>query len=119
MKQYRCERVADVIVREVANILKTRISDPRLQYVTITACRVTKDIRIAYIYYSVMGINPDPDPIRKGLDSACGFIRRELGAKLELRYIPELRFEFDQSLEDGNRIWETLESIGGSEGNAE
>lgn len=115
MKQYRCERVADAITREIARLLQTKIADPRLKEVTITACRVTKDIRIAQVFYSVIGENKDLDAIRKALDSARGFLRRELGNVLDLRYTPELRFQYDQSLENGNRIWETLESIGGTE----
>ncbi len=111
MKQYRVERVADAITREIADILKKKVADPRLQGVTITACRVSKDIRSAHVFYSIMGTNPDLDAIQRGLESARGFLRRELGNVLDLRYTPELRFEYDQSLEKGNRIWETLETI--------
>ncbi|MGB3974977.1 MAG: 30S ribosome-binding factor RbfA [bacterium] len=109
MKSYRCERVADLITREVANILKTKTHDPRLQNITITATRITRDLRIADVYYILGTQIDDIQDVKKAIESAKGFIRRELGAVLKLRYIPELRFRYDQSLEDGNRIWDQLE----------
>ena len=112
MKSYRCERVADLITREVAIILKTKTHDPRLLDVTITATRVTRDLRIADVYYILSHQVDDIQEVKKVIESAKGFIRRELGAVLKLRYIPELRFRYDRSLEDGNRIWEQLETIG-------
>ncbi|MCD4652991.1 30S ribosome-binding factor RbfA [bacterium] len=111
MKHYRCERVADLITREVAKILRLKIADPRLQFVTITDCKVTKDIRVAYVYYSVLGDSVDENVVSEGLEKAKGFIRRELGNSLDMRYIPEVRFQFDHSLAQGNRIWDQLESI--------
>ncbi len=111
MKSYRCERVADLITREVANILKTKIHDPRLQDLTITSTRMTRDLRIADVYYILSHQVEDFQEIKKVIESAKGFIRRELGAVLKLRYIPELRFRYDQSLEDGNRIWGQLEAF--------
>jgi ribosome-binding factor A len=112
MKNYRCERVADLITREVAYIMRIKMNDPRLQYVTITATRVTRDIRIADIYYTLSRPETDQSEVQNVFEKAKGFIRKELGAVLKLRYVPELRFRFDQSLEDGNRIWDHLESIG-------
>lgn len=112
MKNFRCERVADLITREVARIVRIKMNDPRLQYVTITATRVTRDIRIAEIYYTLTRRETDIGEIQGVFENAKGFIRRELGTVLELRHVPELRFRFDQSLEDGNRIWDHLESFG-------
>jgi ribosome-binding factor A len=111
MKKYRSERVADLVTREIAQILEAKIADPRLQLVTITASRVTRDIRIARVYYTVRGADTDPAQIQQALKNAAGYIRKELGKVLELRYIPEIRFEFDKSLEYGNRIWEQLEAF--------
>ncbi len=111
MKNYRCERVADLITREIAQIIEKKISDPRLHLITITATRVTRDIRIAYVYYTVRPVDVELAEIQAALKNATGYIRREMGQVLELRYIPELRFEFDKSLDYGNRIWDQLEAL--------
>ncbi|HPQ40139.1 MAG TPA: 30S ribosome-binding factor RbfA [bacterium] len=111
MKNFRCQRVADLITREVSRIIQTKISDPRLQAVTITGTRVTRDIRIAHVFYTVMNRESEDEAVTQSLAKASGFIRHELGLVLSLRHVPELRFEYDVSLEHGNRIWEQLEQL--------
>lgn len=115
MKNFRCQRVADLITREVSRIIQTKVSDPRLQGVTITGTRVTRDIRIAHVFYTVLNKDAEDAEVTTGLTRAAGYIRRELGMVLSLRHVPELRFEYDRSLEHGNRIWSQLESLHGDE----
>ncbi|MBN1295581.1 30S ribosome-binding factor RbfA, partial [bacterium] len=112
MKNFRCERVADLITREISRILTQRISDPRLQQITITGTRVSRDIRMATVFYTVFTGEGNDPAVAISLDKAAGFIRRELGRTLELRYVPDLRFEYDVSLEHGNRIWSRLDALG-------
>jgi len=111
MKNFRCERVADLVIREVSRILQHKISDPRLKFVTLTGCKVTKDIRVAFVYFSIIGDSVDEKTVSEGLEKAKGFIKRELGQSLDMRYIPELRFQYDTSLEHGNRIWSQLAAL--------
>ena len=111
MKNYRCQRVADQITRAISNILMMKVADPRLKSITITGTRVTRDIRTAHVYYSALDINVDVDEVGESLQKAAGFIKRELGIALDMKYVPDVRFHYDESLEHGNRIWDKLQEI--------
>lgn len=80
------------------------LKDPRVGFVTITAVEVTPDMHLARVYYTVYGDDKQRAETGKGLKSAVPFLRRELGKRLRMRYVPDLIFEFDKSLEYGNRI---------------
>lgn len=108
---YRVERVEKIIEREIGNILLTEVKDQRLRYVTITNVRLTGDLSIATVYYTIIG---DPDQIastRENLEDAKGYIRSLLSKKLDLRKTPELKFKYDESLAYGNKIEEILKNI--------
>ena len=108
---YRIERVEKIIEREIGNILLTEVKDQRLRYVTITNVRLTGDLSIATVYYTIIG---DPDQIvstRENLEDAKGYIRSLLSKKLDLRKTPELKFKYDESLAYGNKIEEILKNI--------
>lgn len=111
MKNFRCERVADQIVRAAAQILTNKVSDPRLAEVTITGAKVTQDLKVAFIYYSHRDTAEEIETVKQAIAKASGFLRRELGMALKMRYVPELRFEFDRSLEHGNKIWDQLAAL--------
>ena len=108
----RTERVNVLLRQEIGRLLLGGLHDPRLgQIVTVTDVEITSDFRVATILISVLG---EPDEVREaiqGLDSASGFLRRELGRRLELRRTPELRFALDQSIEAGERVLALLDSI--------
>ncbi len=108
----RSERVGDLIHHEVSNILLRDIKDPRLDMVSITGAKVSDDLRHAVIFYSVIGGEERWIEVGKGFESSKGFIKRELGKRLKMKYMPDLRFEEDRSLESGNRIDRILESVG-------
>ena len=94
----RPKRVADMIKNEIALLLLRKVKDPRLSNVSIMTAEVTRDLRRAIVYYSVLG---DEKQIRKaaeGLDSAKGFIRSHLARELGMRITPELIFKHDLSL---------------------
>jgi ribosome-binding factor A len=95
-------------IRDVlAEMLQTRLQDPRLQGVTITAVEVVPDLAVATVYYSVLGDAERRRVAELGLQRVAGILRREIGRRQRLRNAPELRFAFDDSLERGQRI-ETL-----------
>lgn len=91
-------------------LVKT-IKDPRIGFVTITRVMVTEDCRLARIYYSVSGSVEERGKSMKGLESAKGFIRRELARRMNLRYTPEILFQFDPSIEYAIHIGEVLQSL--------
>jgi ribosome-binding factor A len=111
MEYKRATRIGRVVKEEISEILGKRVKDPRIKLVTITDVSVTDDLRLARIYFSCMAGQQQRDEVQKGLNSASRFIRRELGKRLELRYIPDIVFEYDSSLEYGSRIDSILRTI--------
>jgi ribosome-binding factor A len=107
----RADKVGELIQVEISSLLLRRIKDPRIGMVTLTRVKVTDDLRIARVFYSVIGGDQEKKSSREGLESATGFIRRELGRRLRLRYTPELIFTFDDSLEYGNHIEQLLRGL--------
>jgi len=107
----RATRVADQIRMEVANILARKIKDPRIQFVTVTDVTMTADLKIARVYVTALDQEHFEQQTRPGLKSAVGFIRTEVGRRLNLRYTPELVFFRDTSAEYGNRIEKILDSL--------
>ncbi|MEE8125250.1 MAG: 30S ribosome-binding factor RbfA [Nitrospirales bacterium] len=107
----RATRVADQIRMEVANILARKIKDPRIQFVTVTDVTMTADLKIARVYVTALDQEHFEQQTSPGLKSAVGFIRTEVGRRLNLRYTPELVFFRDTSAEYGNRIEKLLDSL--------
>lgn len=107
----RADRVADLIKIEVADLLLKQVRDPRIGAITITGVKVTDDLRTARIYFVELGQDACSDAVRAGLDKAKGFLRRELGRRLQLRRVPELLFVYDPSFAYGNRIEHLLSEI--------
>jgi ribosome-binding factor A len=113
----RADRVGEEIQKVLSELLHRQIRDPRLNLTVITAVRVSRDLKHARIYYSVSG--GDPKAVRRadaGFTSAKGFVKKELAARLELRYMPELRFYYDESFDYGEHIEQLLQSIGPHDG---
>ncbi len=98
----RPARVADNIKNEIATLLLRKIKDPRLYNVTITGVRITPDLRRAQVMFSCHG--QDGDKVGEGLTSAKGFIRSHLARELGMRYVPELEFVQDVSLDQQSEI---------------
>ena len=98
----RLERISEEMKKEVSSIIQYELKDPRLpQMVSVTSAEVTRDLRYAKIYVSVLGSEEEKENALKALKSAQGFIRREIGHRLKLRYTPELVFHLDNSIERG------------------
>ncbi len=108
----RSDRVADLITAELSDILHRQIKDPRIGIVTVTGVKMTDDLKLARVYFVEMGKDDcSPETVR-GLEQAKSFIRRELGKRLNLRYVPEIIFTFDESFAYGSRIDKILAEIG-------
>jgi len=87
------------------------VRDPRIGLITITRVTVTQDCRLARVHFSVPGSVEEREKAMEGLDSAKGYIRKELARRVNLRYTPEILFEFDPSIEYAIRIGEVLQSL--------
>ena len=110
MASSRIGRINEEIMRELSTSIRS-LKDPRVQgMITITAVDTASDLRPAKVYVSVYDKSRSKE-VLKGLKSAGGFLRRQLGASLQLRYTPELVFEEDHSIEHGTRIFEILSKL--------
>ena len=111
----RADRVADLIKVELSDIILKEIRDPRIGIVTITGVQVTDDLRLAKIFFVEMGKDTCEPKTWQGLEQAKNFMRRELGKRLQLRYVPDIIFKFDESFAYGSRIDRLLAEIGGAD----
>ena len=107
----RSEKVAEAIHEMVSELLIKGLKDPRIGFVTITGVKVTDDLHLATIYFTVIGSEEEKSATGKGLNSARGFIRKEMGRNLRMRYVPDIVFRYDESIEYGNRIESLLKEI--------
>jgi len=107
----RTDRVGDQIRMEIADILTRRVKDPRVGFVTVTAVDVTADLRQASVYVTVLQQGPQEAETLAVLARAEGFIRSELGRRLKLRYVPELTFVKDTSLDRVKRVMTLLDEV--------
>jgi ribosome-binding factor A len=112
MASQRQQRVARQILHEISSIVGRDVSDPRVEGVTFTEVRVTPDLRNAHVYFSCLGGADERRRCSEGLEHAAGMLRRELGRRLALRFVPTLRFEIDDSLERAERIARLLRQSG-------
>ena len=109
---FRSDRVGMEIKREINEILKLKVRDPRVQGVTITDVHMTGDLSLAKIYYTIHStLASDNQKAQTGLEKATGTIKRELARKLTMYKIPDLVFEKGQSIEYGNKIDEMLRNL--------
>lgn len=111
MASHRANRVAEEIKREVTQMLRDEIKDPRIGFVTVTGVEVTPDIRYAKVFFSVYGNEESKAQSMEALEKARGFVRSELGKRMRLRYTPEISFKFDTSIEYGAKIMKLLEGV--------
>ncbi|MDT8420568.1 MAG: 30S ribosome-binding factor RbfA [Desulfuromonadales bacterium] len=111
MSKFRPERVAEQLHKEISQLLMHGVKDPRVALVTVTGVDITRDLRMARIYYTVSGGEEERRGAQVGLRSSAAYIRRQLGQIMRLRYVPELRFELDQAIESGRRIDELLRQV--------
>jgi ribosome-binding factor A len=106
----RQQKVAELLHEELSMLIH-QAGDPRLALVTVTDVEVTPDLRLAHVFVSVLGDENEVRQALAGLNHAAGFLRRELGASVSLRYLPELHFRLDDSLDRGMRVERLLSSL--------
>lgn len=107
----RATRVADQIRMEVADIIARKTRDPRVASVTVTDVRVTNDLQLARVYVTTRAEGPPVRDALLGLENASGFIRSELGRRLNLRYTPDLKFFYDDAGARGDRVLHLLDDL--------
>ncbi len=112
MKPYtRGDRVGGQIQKTLSEVLTRKIKDPRLAMATITGVKMSPDLRLARIYFSISGSAITKDEVITGFKAARGFLKRILAPQLGLRYMPDLTFFYDDSFDYGARIEKVLKSV--------
>jgi ribosome-binding factor A len=113
----RPERVGQEIQAAIADMLaRGLLRDPRLGFITITGVKVSPDLRVAKVFYSMLGTDLEKRETGQALTAAKGFVRRQVTAKLQLKFSPEIHFAFDGSLQEGDKINRLLREVKQKEG---
>jgi ribosome-binding factor A len=110
----RLEKVQK-LAREVLGEAIQNLKDPRIGFATVTAVRISTDLRHARVWVSVFGTNEEKSSTMEGLASATPFLRGELGREVRLKYLPELHFELDSGPEEAQKVEDLLRKIHGTE----
>ena len=109
---YRPDRVGDQIRQELSEILsRGEVHDPGIGFITLTRVQVTADLQLARVFYTSLGDPNARKETARALTRATGFFRRQIGARLQLRRVPELEFRFDESIAHQDRIEQILRDI--------
>ena len=111
MKSYRQDKLADLLKQRISDIIRFKMKDPRIGFITVTHVKLSSDCRHARIYVSVYGSGEDAKSTLEGLESAKGFIRTAMGSRIRLRYIPQIEFVLDDTMKHSMRIGELLKEI--------
>ncbi len=107
----RADRVGGLIQATLSDLLRKGIRDPRLEMITITAVKMSADLKLARVYFTIYGGRQRSEAAVRGFDSARGYIKRSLAGRLGLRYMPDLQFFWDESFDYGTHIDELLKKI--------
>jgi len=107
----RTERLNELLLQEISGTVLRELSDPRVRRVTFTGVEVTRDLRLARVFYSVLDPENEREAAAEGLQSAKGVIKRALGPRLSLRYMPDLEFIYDASMQRAETIERLLKSV--------
>lgn len=107
----RPDRVGEEIRHELATLLAREVHDPGIGFVTLTRVKVSPDLQLARVYYTTMGDDKARKTTADALSRAVPFLRRQIGARIRLRRVPEIRFEFDKSVEAQDRIEQILQDL--------
>ena len=108
----RIERLNSVMQQEISDLLREQINDPRLTtLISITRVSISSDLRNAKIFVSALGDKVNKDEILEGFTAATGFLRSQLANRLQLKYMPELGFQFDDSIERGAKVLKLIDQV--------
>ena len=111
MSKVRVEKVQELMKQEISDIIFNELKDPRIGFVTVTSVACTEDLPEAKTYVSVMGDEKKARDTLNGLNSSLGFVRREIGKRIRLRFTPEISFALDTSLNYSDHIQRLLNEI--------
>lgn len=115
MDYKRSDRVGDLLLELVSELLSREVSDPRIGPITLTGVEVSKDLRRARIYFTLMAAEEGRTEVLAGLKSATGFIRGKVAKELKLRLVPTIEFVYDESRDQARRIEDLLKQVKSSE----
>lgn len=104
----RPDRVGEELRQELSLLLLREVHDPGIGLVTLTRVKVSPDLQMARVFYTVIGDDKTKAETKKALERATPFLRRHIGARIRLRRVPEIRFEFDRSVETQDRVEQIL-----------
>lgn len=107
----RSQRVAEQIRRELAELIRLEVKDPRVGFITLTDVEITPDYAHAKVFFTSMKGEEGLDEILRGLRRASGFLRRELGKRVRIHTLPELHFQYDASVERGSRMSQLIDQV--------
>lgn len=107
----RATRVADLLKEEISEMLCKEVKDPHIGFITITDVEVSKDLKHAQVFYTILGNEQQAEESADALSRVTSFIKKQLGKRLRMRYIPEIAFKYDHSLEYGTKIDHILASL--------
>lgn len=111
MVNARAERVAGQVQKVVSDLLRRSIRDPRLASTTITGVKMSADLRIARVYFTTAEGQNSAKEAGNGFQSALGFLKRQMARELKLKYMPDLQFHYDESIDYGQHIDQLLKKI--------
>jgi ribosome-binding factor A len=112
MATHRPDRVGDQIRQELSELLsRGAVHDPGIGFITLTRVKVSPDLQLARVYYTTMGDEEARKQTAKALERATGFFRRQVGERLQLRRVPELKFQFDESIGHQDRVEQILRDL--------
>ena len=112
MSENRVRRVAEQIKKDIGQIIASQIKDPRVAGITsVTEVQLTRDLRYASVYVSIFGNDLEKEETLQTLIRAAGYIRGEIGRRIRLRYVPEINFFLDNSIEYGVHIENVIKSL--------
>ena len=112
----RADRVSDLLKLEISQMLLKEVKDPHIGFMTITGVEVSKDLHVANVFYTILGDEKQVSESAQALSRVSSFIKRQLGKRLRMRYIPDIIFRYDHSLEYGAKIDNILGHLKDSEG---
>ncbi len=107
----RSQRVSEQILRELAELIRLEVKDPRVGFITLTEVQVTPDYAHAKVFFTSMKGEEGLEEILAGLRRAGGFLRRELGRRIRIHTLPELHFHYDKSVEQGSRMSQLIDEV--------
>lgn len=111
MDYQRSDRVGDLLIEVISELLRKEIRDPRIGAVTLTGAKVSKDLKHARIYFRLLGRHEGKKEVMAGLKSAGGFIRSKVGKQLNLRFVPTIEFLYDETEDEAQRIEDLLKQV--------